>query len=245
MLDEDFIDRWVDRLRQEVPDAVGIFLGGSQLRGDAGPHSDVDFDIVVPIGPRDEWPGWFDELHGRLVRISTWIRDVDSWLAAAEGPQEWAFHLACVDPLRLCWAADEAWRVRLDRTELVYPPGEPEVGHFEGEAGKIANAWQRADEPALRLAAQDLARAVVSILRPLNPRPPVRSRLEALRTLLAFDVVPAGYRDDMLTCLGLRGGTTGADIYSASRRLVLGVLGFVDGDGLLRRYLRQIFDATT
>src|SRR5215469_12795437 len=60
MTDEDYADRWVRRLRDEVPDAVGILLRGSRVRGDAGPHSDVDFDILVSEGRRDERPSWFD-----------------------------------------------------------------------------------------------------------------------------------------------------------------------------------------
>jgi predicted nucleotidyltransferase len=51
VVDERFVRRWVERLRAEVPDAVAVFVGGSWPRGDAGPLSDVDFDIVVPDGP--------------------------------------------------------------------------------------------------------------------------------------------------------------------------------------------------
>jgi phosphoribosyl-AMP cyclohydrolase len=223
VLDGRLVDEWVPRLRREVPDAVAIFLAGSQLRGDAGPYSDIDFDILVAHGPRDEWPG-FVAVHGdRPVRISTWIRDVDAWLAASQEPQDWAFGLSCADPLRLCWA-DGPWRDRLDRAELTYPAGPPEVDHFEGDAGKVANAWTAGDEPVLRLAAGDLARSVVSLLAPLNPRPPVRSRPEALRSLLGFDPAPAGYRPDVLTCLGLRGEPTAVGVAAAARRLATGTV---------------------
>ena len=54
MIGEEFIQRWVRRLRREVPDGVAVFLGGSYVRGDAGPSSDVDFDVLVADGPRDE-----------------------------------------------------------------------------------------------------------------------------------------------------------------------------------------------
>lgn len=257
MVSDELVERWVARLRREVPGAVAVFLGGSQLRGEAGPHSDVDFDILVADGPRDEWPAWFEMAEDRLVRISTWIRDVDTWLAAAQEPQGWAYHLPCADALRLCWVVDESWRMRLDRTELTYPAHGPELDHFEGETGKVANAWQHGDELALRLAAQDLARSVVSLVAPLNPGPPVYSRSEALRRLLDFDVVPVGYREDMLACLGLRGGSTGPDVHAAARRLTAGVLALLDShtstfagllpdrelaslrDGSLRRYVEQ------
>jgi phosphoribosyl-AMP cyclohydrolase len=254
---DEFVQRWVARLRREVPDAVAVFLGGSHVRGEAGPHSDVDFDIVVADGPRDEWPAWFEASEDRLVRISTWVRDVETWLAAAREPQGWAFYLPCADALRLCWVADESWRVRVERTEMRYPGHEPELDHFEGEAGKVANAWQRGDEPALRLAAQDLARSVVPVVAPLNPGPPVYSRTEALRRLLDVETAPAGYRGDMLICLGLGGGSTPADVYAAARRLVAGVLDLLDAhvstfaellppaeaialrDGTFRRYVEQ------
>ena len=255
MVDEEFVRRWVERLRAEVPDAVAVLVGGSQVRGDAGPHSDVDFDIVVADGPRDEWPAWFAD----GVRVSTWIRDVDTWQAARSQPQDWAFGLPCADPVRLCWAADDSWRQRFDLTEVRYPAGVPEFDHLEGEAGKVANAMAAGDTLGLRLAAQDLARSVVSILLPLNAVPPVRGRGEALRALLGFTVVPDGYREDMLTCMGLADRYAGAgEVHAAACRLVRGVLALLEehaavfigsvpewearslSDGGLRRYLDSV-----
>lgn len=199
MLSDEFISGWVERFRREVPDAVGILLGGSQLHGDAGPYSDVDFDIVVPGGPRDEWPSWLDIDGDRVVRVSTWIRD-----------------------------ADDSWRERLERPLITHPAGEPEIDHFEGEAGKVANAWHAGDELALRLAAQDLAHSVLSVLAPLNPRPPVRSRRAALSTVLGYDVVPDRYRDDILSCLGLAGAADAAGVHAAACRLTRGTLDLLD-----------------
>jgi nucleotidyltransferase-like protein len=237
---EELIARWVGRLRVEVPDAVAILVGGSVLRGDAGPHSDLDFAVIVAAGPRDEWPAWFDDEGGRLVRVSVWIRDVDAWFASAEEPQEWAFGLASTDPARLCWAADDAWGTRFADGTLSFPAAPPELDHFEGESGKVANAWLAGDELALRLAAQDLARSVVSLLVPLNPGPPVRSRVEALRRLLDFPVAPPGYRADMVTCLGLTGNSTVAEVHAAAGRLVLGTVELLpEHDADLRRYLEQ------
>jgi len=67
VVDERFVDRWAGRLRREVPEAVAVLLGGSHARGDAGPHSDVDFDVLVPEGPRDEGLAWFEVAGERLV----------------------------------------------------------------------------------------------------------------------------------------------------------------------------------
>jgi hypothetical protein len=261
MVTEELVDLWVHRLRREIPDAVAIYLGGSQLRGDAGPYSDVDFDVVVEHGPVDEGPGWVAEDGHRLLHISTWIRDVETWLAAFTEPQDWAFCLPCADQVQLRWVADESWARRVGNAGLTYPPGMPEIGHFEGEVAKLANAWRGGDDLALRLTAQDFARSVVSLLRPLNPRPPVHSRLGALRCLLSFDVAPAGYRDDVVTCLGLSGIATAAQLHAAARRLTNGVLELLHThestltalvpdhaaqslrDGTLRRHVLQILAA--
>jgi predicted nucleotidyltransferase len=81
MVGEELVQRWVRRLRQEVPGVVAVFLSGSHVRGDAGPSSDVDFDVLVDEGPRDELPAWFDTDGPRLVRVEAWVRDVAQLLA--------------------------------------------------------------------------------------------------------------------------------------------------------------------
>jgi predicted nucleotidyltransferase len=258
MVSAELVERCVARVRQEVPDAVAVFLAGSQVRGEAGPFSDVDFDVIVPEGPRDEYPAWFDRDGGKLVRVSLWIRDVDQWLGDEANPQSWAYWLTCTDVLRLCWVADESWRARLARSELTHPAGEPELDHFIGDLGKVANAYLAGDELALRLAAQDLARSAPSLLAPLNPGPPVGSRYAALRAALDVDIAPGGYRADLLTCLGLTGGpTTVEDVHTAATRLATGVVDLLEThasgyaallpadlagcltDGSLRRYISQ------
>jgi hypothetical protein len=171
MVGEEFIQRWVRRARREIPDGVAVFLVGSYARGDAGPYSDLDLDVLVADGPRNQWPTWLDVQGHRLVCVSVWIRDVATWLASQQEPQGWAFGLSSVETVRLCWAADDSWRARLERSQLAHPPGEPELDHLVGDLGKVANAWRRGDELGLRLAAQDLARSCPSLLQPLNPHP--------------------------------------------------------------------------
>jgi phosphoribosyl-AMP cyclohydrolase len=135
-----------------------------------------------------------------------------------------------------------------------------EVDHFEGEVGKVTNAFRAGDNVGLRLAAQDLARSIVSMLRPLNPHRPVLSRRDAMRTLLDFDVVPSGYRDDMLVCLGLVDSTDATKVHAAACRLARGTMEIVQTNasvfvprvpadaaasirnGSLRRYINQIID---
>lgn len=217
VVDDAFIDRWVGRLREEVPDAVAILAGGSRMRGDAGPYSDVDFDVVVAEGPHEAWPSWVEG----PVRVSAWVRDIDSINKSFEESQDWAFHLAATDPVRPCWFADDTWRRRaLDDRPAAFPDGPVEIDHFEGYLGKIANSRFKDDDLGLRLSAQDLAHAVISVLAPLNPRPPVAGRRAALQAVLDFRVAPLGYRDDITACLGL---SHSIDMYATASRLARGV----------------------
>jgi phosphoribosyl-AMP cyclohydrolase len=122
----------------------------------------------------------------------------------------------------------------------------------------VKNAHAAGDELALRLAAQDLARLCPSLLQPLNTVAAVQSRPEALRAALGFAIAPAGYREDMLTCLGLSGLQVSTDqIYERALRLALGAIDLLaahgseilDGlepylplylrDGRLRRYIAR------
>jgi hypothetical protein len=217
----ELVERSVARVRRDAPDAVAIFLCGSRVRGEAGLFSDFDFDVLVPKGPRDEAMEWFDG----PVRVSAWVRDIDLWLAERDVPQEWAFCLPCADLLRLCWAATDEWRERLDRQALPHRAGTPELAHLIGDAAKVANARRAGDELGLRLAAQDLARSCPALLHPVNDVAPVHSRRAALRAAIEMTVAPAGYCQDLLACLGLTTEpTTTARVHAAAGRLALGVL---------------------
>ena len=261
MVDAELIERWTRRLRHETPGAIAVLLGGSFVRGDAGSSSDLDFEVVVAGGPRDEWPTWFDLDGDRMLRIDAWIRDLPAWLASQEEPQGWAFGLPCSEPLRLLWTADESLRVQVDRSGLQHPGGPPELEHFIADLGKMANAHERGDELTTRLAAQDLARSCPALLRPLNPdpRPPVASRRAALLTVLAFEVAPPDYRHDLLVCLGIPERPADAEaVRAAAGRLATGVVELLAtrletirpllnermaaslGDGTLRRYVAQL-----
>lgn len=255
---EDMVDRAVTRLRREVPDAVAVFLCGSRLRGDSGPYSDLDFDALVPDGPRDESVGWFE---GPL-RVSVWVRDVETWRAEPDQAQDWAFGLPAIQRLRLCWAADGRWRAALDRTEVAYPAGVPELDHLLGDLAKVANARNAGDPLGLRLAAQDLARGCPALLAPLNPTPAVATRRAALRAALSVQVAPPEYARDLTACLGLAAvSSTEDEVYAAAARLAGGVLAVLEShvdvyatllpadlaahlaDGTLRRHVDHVLDA--
>ncbi len=259
--ESDLVERCVARIRRQCPEAVAVLFGGSRLRGEAGPFSDVDFDVIVPAGPREDELGWFETVGGRLVRVSVWLRDADRFRAGGMEPQDWAFGLPCVDPYRLCWVADERWRSVVDRPAVPRPAGPPELGHLVGDLAKVGNARVAGDPLALRLAAQDLGRAALSMLVPLNDVAPVTGRYAALRAAAGLAVAPAGFRDDLLTCLGLADEPADVHgVHAAAVRLATGVLdlaavradsyaGLVPDDqlaglrdGTLRRYAGQVVE---
>jgi len=258
MVDDAYIAMWVERLRREVPNAVAVLLKGSFARGAPGPHSDIDVDVLVAPGPRDDYLAWLVEQDGRLVHVSAAVQDLAAWLAEAEEPEGWAFGLPAHETTRLLWVRDDALRARLDRPARVHPPGEAELEDFVEAWGKVRNALLRDDELALRLAAQTLGSLCPSLLRPLNPPVAPSHRHAALTAALAFRVAPEGYRDDLLRCLGLEGElSTARDVHDAARRLALGTVALLRMhagaiqphlppdlhgalvDGRLERYIRQ------
>jgi phosphoribosyl-AMP cyclohydrolase len=155
------------------------------------------------------------------------------------------------------WLGRPSLRAELDRPSREHPGGEPELEDFIEELGKARNARLRDDEVSLRLAVQEIAQLCPAILVPLNEPAFPGTRPEALRAALDL-VVPPGYRDDMLLCLGLSGQASTADeVLAAGTRLVRGTialltryadtvgplqasyLGILLANGALRRYLDQ------
>jgi phosphoribosyl-AMP cyclohydrolase len=223
---ERLVAAWVERLQRDEPDAVAILLKGSAARGDAGPHSDVDFDVLTASGPREAYRAYLVETRaGWLTHVSVAIHDIAGWLAQETEPAECAFSLSVAEVTRLVWTRDDTWHERLARPALPHPPGQAELEDFIADFGKVKNAHVARNELALRLAAQGLAQRCPSLLRLVNPELQVGTRYEALLASLDFPVTPPGYREDLLVCLGLGGRATTADeVYAAARRLVTGVV---------------------
>jgi phosphoribosyl-AMP cyclohydrolase len=250
---------WVRRLRAEEPGAVAVLLSGSRARGDAGAYSDLDLEVLTRGAPAGgDRALLLARGDGRLAHVSIGVTELEEWLAArrARARGRWSFGLPARAPWRALWAAPGVAPLLADVPVHAAEP--PELEDLVEDAGKVKNARAAGDELALRLAAHDLAAECPALLGPLNPRPPVSSRREALAAALDMPVAPPGYREDMLTCLGLTGRTTPADkVYAAAMRLALGVVDVLRAhapalapllgpdlagllaDGRLRRYLAQ------
>lgn len=258
MIDPTFIAHWTARL-QEIPEAAAILLKGSYARGEPGPFSDVDFDVLVDPGPGSDYVMYLVEHDsGQLIHVSVATHSVATWLDEAHEPEPWTFGLPAFETTRLLWARNEVWRSRLDRPAREHPPGVPELEDFVEAFGKVKNASIRRDELALRLAAQTLAGLCPSLLRAMNPDVSPTHHDYALQAVLTFPVAPEGYRNDLLHCLGLSGqASTSQEIYAAAQRVTEGTISLLREhahlvlaelppelygylcDGTLERYIRQ------
>lgn len=259
MFNDALISTWVDRLRRETLGAVAIILKGSHALGDAGSHSDVDFDVLVEGDPYEAYLAYFEETpEGRLRHISVAVQDLAGWLSEVDEPVDWAYGLPAAETTRLLWARDDELRVLLDKPARIHPPEPPELEDFIEAWGKIRNASTRDDDLAMRIAGQKLARLCPGLLRPLNPEVLPSNRRAALHAALGFPVAPDGYRDDLLRCFGLSGdAVTMQDLRDAAKRITFGTVAllreheaFLEGqleadlfaylvDGTLERYIRQ------
>jgi aminoglycoside 4'-adenylyltransferase len=260
MVDEAFITSWVERLRHEIPGVVAVLLKGSYVRGNAGPWSDLDFDLLVfDDDIAHPYLTWIvDDGSGRLVHVSVAVERLDDWLHGFRESSSWSFGFPSSEVTRLLWLGRPSLRAELDRPDREHPGGEPELEDFIEELGKARNARLRGDEIPVRLAVQEIAWLCPSLLVPLNQSVSPGTRPEALLAGLDLDVVPERYRDDMLLCLGLSGRASTVDeVLAAGERLVLGTLVLLEANadaicpalaphlpellrsGLLRRYLEQ------
>lgn len=260
MIDEAFIAGWVEWLRREIPGAIAVVLKGSHVRGNAGPWSDVDFDVLV-FGDDsvDEYLTWIvEDGSGRLVHVSVAVETVEDWLAGFREVASWSFGFPSSEVTRLMWLGRPSLRAELDRPGREHRGGEPELEDFIEELGKARNARLRDDDISLRLAVQEIAQLCPTLLVPLNAPAKPETRPEALRAALDLAVAPPGYRDDMLLCLGLGGQASTVDeVLEAGTRLVMNTLALLEANadaicphiaphlpdlvnsGLLRRYLEQ------
>ena len=260
MIDEQFINAWVERLREKIPGVVAIVLKGSHARGDAGPWSDVDFDVLTfNEDVEHEYLTWIvDNGGGRLVHVSVAVERLDDWVRGFREAASWSFGQPSREVTKLVWLGRPSLRAELDRSFRDHPGGEPELEDFIEELGKARNASLRGDEVSLRLAVQEVAQLCPTLLVALNEPVFPGTRPEALKAALAFAVAPDGYRDDMLLCLGLSGRpSTPDEILAAGERLVFGTLAILEENadtisprqppylpellrsGLLRTYLEQ------
>ena len=218
---QEMIPSWVARLRNAFPQSVAVVLRGSRVWSGAGPHSDIDLDVLLAGDPYEDWPMFLDrDASGRIVHVSVAVQDLASWLAEEDEPVDWAFGFGVRSPMKLLWAKDAATTALLDRPWRESPAADPEIEDFIEGYGKVLNALGRNDALGMRQAAQNMARLAPTLLRLVNADVWPGTRREALDAALDFAVAPEGYRDAMLRCLGLSEEACSPEELAAAARLL-------------------------
>lgn len=226
MIDEQYISRWARFLAEDIPGALAVILKGSHVRGDAGPWSDVDFDVLVDdTNIEAPYLTWFDRIGERIIHISVAVEHLDNWLEEVAEPEDWAFGFAARPVTRLVWVARPSLTAELDRPWRTHPPMEPELEDFVESLGKARNAMARGDELSARLALRDVGHLAPTVLVPLNGERFAATKPQALRLALELETVPSGYRNDLLALLGFDGlAHSAGELLAIAERLVAGIL---------------------
>jgi phosphoribosyl-AMP cyclohydrolase len=226
-MNDELLASWVTRLRETEPRAVAILCHGSYARGEAERHSDLDLDVLIDGEPETPYRSAFEELpDGRLLHVTIQTDSLDGWLAqfGEEESEAWAFYLPARQVARLLWATPAA-QAQLEGLVTLTLPGSPQLQDMLESAAKARNCYARGDELGVRLAAQGVALRCPGLLALLNPPVLVDTPRAALEAALAMPLVPPGYRDDLLLCLGLNGRATDIEgMHTAALRLASGVL---------------------
>jgi predicted nucleotidyltransferase len=206
----------VAQLREEEPDAIGIFVFGSYAHETAGGTSDLDLQVVTPGPPRVDYRTWFrGEQH-----VSASAKSVEQIRARCAEPAAWALRFPVVSPGVWVWSTPAAVEALGEPPGFTHPAGRPELEDF---VEWCAKALRAADPISLRVAARGVGEEAPALLRDLNPPEAVRSRVDAVRVALAYRTAPEGWADDLAVVLGLE-PRDDAGVHAAVARLARGAL---------------------
>ena len=203
-------------MRDDEPDAIGVFVVGSYAQGTAAPTSDLDLQAVTLAAPRVPYRTWFvGDLH-----VSVGAKSTDELRRRRSEPAEWSLGFAVDAPGVWVWSTGAAVAVLGDPPGFSHPPGEPELEDF---VAYCAKALRAADSVALRVAAHDMGELAPVLLRDLSPPRTVRNRVEAVQAALELEPAPEGWADDLTALLALAPADD-ARVREAVERLARGVL---------------------
>ncbi len=219
--------RWVNRLRDEEPQAVAILCHGSYARGAAEPFSDLDLDVLIDGEPEAGYRSAFEQLpDGRLLHATIATMSLEEWLEQFDEPaesEEWAFFLPARQTAQLFWATPEAAAALEGRITLELGAA-PQLQDLLESAAKVRNALVRNDALGVRQSAQEVALRVPALVALLTPVAPVHTRREALQAALDLPTPLPHYRDDLLACLGMHERSLPvAELAAAALRLTMGI----------------------
>ncbi len=226
----------MSRIREEEPDAVGVFAFGSYAQGTAEPWSDLDLQIVTLAAPRVLYRTWFvGDLH-----VSAGAKSTDALRGLRAVPADWSLGFAVEGPGAWVWSTAAAVAAVGDPPGFRHPPGGPGLEDF---VEWCAKALRASDPLVLRVAAHGMGETAPVLLHGLNAPQTVRNRVEAVRAALGLAVAPDGWADDLAALLAVVPADD-AQVRAAAERLAGGVLALlrerapgVDPQPELARYL--------
>jgi hypothetical protein len=169
---------------------------------------------------------WFEDRDERLPLHISARSDLTlgAWEREQSTPEDWALGLPVELVYVWLWVGDPRLREALGEQPVLRKPGaEPEVEDMVNAFLKLRSAAAAGDPLGVRLGAQDVGRFACRCVAAINKPYPVRDPRTALDTVLSLPVVPAGWGDDVIACLGLASRTV-REVIASSERLVVGVL---------------------
>jgi Nucleotidyltransferase domain len=203
-------------VRDDEPDAVGIFVFGSYAQGTAERTSDLDLQVVTLATPLVPFRTWFvGDLH-----VSVGAKSTDELRRLRAAPAGWSLGFAVEGPGIWVWSTGAAVAALGDTPGFSHPPGEPELEDF---VEWCAKALRASDPVALRVAAYGMGESAPALLRDLSAPRTVRNRVDAVHAALELEPAPEGWAGDLAMLLGLAPADD-ARVREAVERLARGVL---------------------
>jgi hypothetical protein len=94
---DQIVEQAARRLRELEPSAFAVVVTGSDARGTADEHSDLDVRAITKREPRFGYRTWFAERPGATpLHVSLGARSLAYWLAARREPAWWTLGLPTV-----------------------------------------------------------------------------------------------------------------------------------------------------
>jgi predicted nucleotidyltransferase len=208
-------------VRREFPNVIGVMVHGSVARGEPGPFSDIDLEVVTGRGKKPAEFSYFD--GGIYVGVG--------FLRVAELEREFG------DPKMFFWARGSAkatrvlydpkgvlrrilarWRQAKPSQQLLEKSLWDDYHNIIEYSGKLRNGWRNDDEYLTRYAARVIGQHVQRAIIALNEISIV-SENYLWHQVLKAKKRPRHLGTDYPIALGIRGTKETSKVYRSATRL--------------------------
>jgi phosphoribosyl-AMP cyclohydrolase len=227
-LGDGLLSQVVASCREREPSVEAVLVHGSYATGDAQTESDLDLGLFVH-DPSGHYRTWFEPREdGEALHVSARCDlTPEVWKEEAREPEDWSLGLPVRLRHRWLWRGNSTLVAAIgEEPVLDKPGGGPEIEDMVDAILKMRRHSRNGDDVGTRLEAQAAARYASMTVAALSEPPPVDTPRAAVEGVSSLSVAPVGWRDDVVTALGLRAASTDEVVGSADR-LVLGSLRLV------------------